>query len=53
MLHDGGNQLTRLEPVSETAKKVLDRVHDWYTDGGKCEQLTFLAAVAVEFGVIA
>ena len=28
VIHDGGNQLTRLEPVPETAKKVLEYLED-------------------------
>ena len=44
------NTLTRLEPVSETAKKVLDRVDNWpeYPNEDFTE---FVARIAKDFGV--
>ena len=47
---DGGNQLTRLEPVPETAKKVLDRLDVWEIHEGADSREVF-AKVAKEFGV--
>ena len=46
-------RLTRLEPVPETAKKVLDRVLDWYTYYENRALVPFIAAIRLEFGVIA
>jgi hypothetical protein len=43
------NRLTRLEPVPETAKKVLDRVRDIF--GPHALMLRDVDAIAAEFGV--
>lgn len=43
--------LTRLEPVPETAKKVLDRLSSWWEFGPPQNFLDEFAAVAAEFGV--
>ena len=53
VIHDGGNYLRRLEPVGETAKKVLDRVLDWYTDDKNRALVSFIAAIRLEFGATA
>ena len=45
--------LTRLEPVSETAKKVLDRVNGWWAHDEHRGLPIFLSALRAEFGVIA
>ena len=40
-----------LEPVAETAKKVLDRVDGWYAEGETRTLTKYLAAIAAEFEV--
>lgn len=48
--HDSGNQLRRLEPVSETVKKVLNRVQDWGYDEDRMPIADFMEKVYREFG---
>ena len=42
---------TRLEPVSETAKKVLDRVASWWEFGPPTVWAEELLNIGIEFGV--
>jgi hypothetical protein len=50
--HDGGSRLTRLEPVPETAKKVLDALKVQYGENFIDNANESWNRVAREFGVI-
>ena len=51
ILRNFGSDFTILEPVSETAKKVLDRVNGWWARDEHRGLPIFLSAVRLEFGV--
>jgi hypothetical protein len=44
-------RLTKLEPVPETAKRVLERLASWWENGPPAAWVEEFNAVAVEFGV--
>ena len=50
-LMHGAGTLTRLEPVCETAKKVLDRVASWWEFGPPTVWAEELLNIGIEFGV--